>query len=63
MMKIKLIFALCITLLASKAFATLEIVITEGIDGARPIAVLPFKWTGNGQLPENIAKVISDDLL
>ena len=63
MMKIKLILAVCLSLLTHQAFATLEIVITEGIDGARPIAVLPFKWTGNNPLPENIGNVVSEDLL
>jgi len=35
-----------------------RIVIDEGVDGARPIAVVPFA----GSAPENIGKIIADDL-
>lgn len=44
------------------AQATLEIVITEGIDAARPVAVVPFVWQGQGQMPSQLADVVSSDL-
>jgi TolB protein len=40
----------------------LTIVITDGIEGAIPIAVVPFGKEGNRTLPEDIAAVIRADL-
>ncbi|AQM67481.1 translocation protein TolB [Vibrio campbellii] len=48
--------------LTSVAHAALELVITDGIDSARPIAVVPFKWEGSEPLPTDIAAVIASDL-
>ncbi|WP_460036050.1 Tol-Pal system beta propeller repeat protein TolB [Methylothermus subterraneus] len=44
------------------AHAVLTIEITKGIEGAIPIAVVPFGWQGSGQLPVEIAQVVREDL-
>ena len=48
--------------LTNVAHAALELVITDGIDSARPIAVVPFKWEGSEPLPTDISAVIASDL-
>lgn len=49
-------------LLVAPAQAALEITITEGVVGARPIAVVPFEWRGEGEPPQDIARIIDNDL-
>ncbi|RUO32836.1 Tol-Pal system beta propeller repeat protein TolB [Aliidiomarina sanyensis] len=41
---------------------TLEIVITEGQDRARPLAIVPFQWLGEGEKPYDFAEVVAADL-
>ncbi|EKO3413208.1 TPA: Tol-Pal system protein TolB [Vibrio fluvialis clinical-1] len=44
------------------ANAALELVITDGINSARPIAIVPFKWEGKTKLPQDVSGVIASDL-
>ena len=50
-------------LCATTVRAALTIEITQGVEGALPIAVVPFGWSGNtGTAPVNVAAIISADL-
>ncbi|UCQ37067.1 Tol-Pal system beta propeller repeat protein TolB [Edwardsiella piscicida] len=51
-----------LVLWASVLHAEVRIVITQGVDSARPIGVVPFKWMGPGAAPENIGGIIAADL-
>ncbi|WP_070963125.1 Tol-Pal system beta propeller repeat protein TolB [Vibrio sonorensis] len=55
----------CLLVISSSfqlANAALELVITDGIDSARPIAIVPFKWEGSKPLPHDISAIIASDL-
>ena len=63
MKKLGLWIALITMTFSVNVFASLEIVITEGVDSARPIGVVPFKWKGQGSMPGDISKVVMADLM
>jgi len=50
-------------MLAANAHASLEIIITDGVDSARPIAVVPFSFTGANQPNQNISQIVGADLM
>lgn len=44
------------------AHAIIEIEITQGGENAIPIAIVPFGWSGSGELPEDVAAIVDADL-
>ncbi len=55
----------CVLVLTSSLQVTnaaLELIITDGINSARPIAIVPFKWEGSEALPQDVSAVIASDL-
>jgi len=59
---VKLLILACM-FIAAHASAALTIEITQGMEGAIPIAVVPLGWRGTGAAaPENIAAIIAADL-
>jgi len=54
------VLLLALPLAASRA--TLEIEITQGVNAAVPVAVVPFAWAGQTAPPVDVAEVIGADL-
>lgn len=47
---------------AAVLHAEVRIEITQGVDSARPIGVVPFQWAGPGGAPEDIGNIVASDL-
>lgn len=62
MTKVFRILFVLLVIVQAPAHAALTIEITQGVEGAQPIAVVPFEWEGDGQPPEDIGGVIMSDL-
>jgi TolB protein len=50
-------------LVAMQAKASLEIVITEGVDSARPVAIVPFAFVGQNLPTQNVSQIVAADLM
>lgn len=48
--------------ISSFAHAVLTIEITQGSEGAQPIAIIPFEWVGKGTPPTSLKNIIAADL-
>ncbi|WP_318367050.1 Tol-Pal system beta propeller repeat protein TolB [Enterobacter sp.] len=51
-----------LVLWAAVLHAEVRIEITQGVDSARPIGVVPFHWAGPGAAPEDIGGIVAADL-
>ena len=51
-----------ILLWAAMLHAEVRIEITQGVNTARPIGVVPFKWAGAGAAPEDVGGIVAADL-
>ncbi|WP_296063092.1 Tol-Pal system beta propeller repeat protein TolB [uncultured Amphritea sp.] len=58
----RIVLFVCLFLFSLIARAELTVEITQGVDEPTPVAVVPFSWSGAQALPEDVAKVVSDDL-
>ncbi len=61
---VKLILICCLWLSSSASHAVLDITITKGLDSAFPIAIVPFRWTGDASVPAlDVAGIVASDLV
>ena len=58
-----LIALLVVCIPVKSVLADLRIEVTQGVDNAVRVAVVPFDWRGGGRLPENISDIIDADLV
>ena len=53
---------LALVMLPWFARAELVVEVTQGVSEPTPVAVVPFSWSGTAALPEDVAKIIDEDL-
>ena len=60
--KLQILFCFFMLFPIQAARAALTIDVTQGVDGAVPIAIVPFGWQGQAKAPEDIAAIVASDL-
>lgn len=58
---LRIVFSLLLVW-AAVLHAEVRIEITQGVNSARPIGIIPFKWEGSGPAPADIGDIVSADL-
>ena len=62
-LRLKFLLSCLLLLVGAPAHAILDIEITQGIEGALPIAIVPFTWNGpDEEPPEAIGAIVAADL-
>lgn len=63
-MKFRLYILLFLSMVNTPVSAVLDISITQGVESASPIAVIPFKWSGGDVIADaDVSSIVSLDLL
>lgn len=58
----RILLSISMLLMAFSSQSAIDILITEGLDSAQPIAIVPFKYNGTQSLPQNVSSIIAADL-
>lgn len=58
----KIFLSMLLLWVSTPVHAVLEIEITQGVESALPIAIVPFAWDGGGEPPEAIGAIVERDL-
>ncbi|SFM50274.1 TolB protein [Ectothiorhodospira mobilis] len=62
MMARRILLILILLWLPGIVQAALEIRVTQGVEGATPVAVVPFAWSGEAKPPQDLAAIVAADL-
>ncbi|HEX7030917.1 MAG TPA: Tol-Pal system beta propeller repeat protein TolB [Gammaproteobacteria bacterium] len=59
---LKLLFLTLLLFAGTASAAGLEVRVTRGLGDAQPIAIVPFEYTGEGEMPVDVSAVVANDL-